>query len=563
MHREHPYPTTPWRYLWFLIRHQLSRVILGAVLGTAWMVGLTLPPLILSRAIDDGIRTGEFAKVWMWAGILLVVGLTIALLAILRHRTMTRVRLEAALQTIELTTRKSVQLGSSLGKLATTGEVATIGVGDAWTMARSLTATGPGVGAVVAYLVIAIALLRISPLLAGIIVLGMPLLMLSLGPLLNHFRARGGTYREAQGRMSGRVVDMVSGLHVLNTLGGKDLLAERWEADSDDVRRAGYRVAATESWIRGIAVGLPALFLATIVWVSARLAVQGELTIGDLVAVYGFVAVTVVPIASFIESAVDINRALVSARRTVDFLRSEAPPRGTEEVRDSAGPLIDPATDVCLRQGEFAVIATDDRVQATGILHRLAGLEPSDARWGAQRVADIDPTLLRRAVLLLDDGAFLFGGTLHDAVFSGTAPSEPHRESTTLASGMDDILRGADRGWDSELRPRGANLSGGQRQRVRLARALARDPKVMLALDPLSAVDAITEGQVAQRMYDRRRGATTLIASNSSAVLALADVVIFVDEGRVAASGSHDDLTRANPRYRSLVSRGSWGEEGE
>lgn len=563
MGRDNLYPASPWRYLWWLIRSQLGRVLLGALLGSTWMVGLTVPPLILSFAIDDGLRRGSGARIWLWAGILLLVGVGVAVLAILRHRTMTKVRIYSAQQTIRAAADQAIRLGTSLQRTTVAGEIATIGVGDAWTMAQSLTATGPGVGAVVAYIVIALELLRISPLLAVIILIGMPVLLLLLGPLLNRFRTHGAEYRSAQGALSGRVIDIVSGLRVLNTLGGKSLFADRWEAESDAVRRTGYRLAATESWIRGISVGLPALFLAVIVWITARLTAQGDISVGDFVAVYGYVAVIVVPVSSLMESAIDINRALVSAKRTVDFLAIEPETHGEEPVHDATATLFDPESGLRVGHGEFAAVAAADRLEAMGIIERLAGIEPSGACWGGQRLADIEPALLRRSVLALNDSDFLFAGPLHEVVFTNGNDTGFAREQIAFASGLDEMLRGLEEGWDTEITLRGANLSGGQRQRLRLARALAADPHVLLALDPLSAVDAITESQVVERVREARRGSTTLIFSNSSTVLGMADVVHLVEEGRVVASGTHENLAASNERYRVLVSRGAWDEDEE
>lgn len=550
------YPETPWRYLWWLVRSQRRRVLLGALLGTTWMVGLTIPPLLLSLAIDEGLRHRSSAAVWLWAGVLLAVGLAVAVLAILRHRTMTRIRIEAGLQTIEATAAQSVRLGASLQRKATAGEIATIGDGDAAAMGMSLTVTGPGVGAVVAYVVIGFALSRISPLLAVIILVGMPLLLLFLGPLLNRSRTRGNDYREAQGVLSNRIVDVISGLRVLNTLGGKSHFAKRSDEDATTVQTAGYRLAATASWIQAISVGLPALFLATVVWIAARLAAAGDMSIGELVAVYGYVAVTVVPISAFIEGAVDINRALVSARRAVDFLSIPPAPSGDEDVRDAGAPLSDPTSGVRVLPGQFAAMASADRGDAIAILDRLGGLNTSDERWGDQRLEKIETGVLRRRVLVLDDDAFVFGEPLQEAVFAGRPSGPSERQEVALASGIDEMVRGLELGWDTELVLRGTNLSGGQRQRVRLARALSVDPDVLLAMDPLSAVDAVTESEVAGRVFEARRGRTTLVATSSAAILGLADVVHFVDEGRVVASGTHTELAAGNDRYRALVSRG-------
>lgn len=543
MGRSDSYLNGPWRYLWWLVRGQSTRVMWGAVLGTTWMVGLTVPPLLLSFAIDDGLRRGVDGKILLWAGILLAVGLAIAALAILRHRTMTKVRIYSAQQTIRAAAEQSIRLGSSLQRQTGAGEVAAIGVGDAWTMARSLTVTGPGVGAVVAYIVIAIALMRISPLLAVVILVGVPALMLMLGPLLNRFRQHGTAHRIATGELSGRVEDIISGLRVLNTLGGKSLFAERWEIESDRVRRTGNRLATTESWIRGISVGLPALFLAIVMWIIARMTAQGDMSVGDFVAVFGYVAVVAVPVSAFIEGAIDINRALISAQRTIDYLSIPRQLPGQQPVLDPTADLFDPESGLLLRHGQFVVATASDRTQAKAIIERLSGLEPSDARWGQQFLVEVDSEQLRRAILPLDDGDYLFAGRIDEVIFTQGVADDEQRARIAFASGIDEILRGFDDGWKTPIGERANELSGGQRQRIRLARALAADPAVLLALDPLSAVDAITETQVIERMRDLRRERTTLIFSDSATLLGAADVVHLIDHGRVVMSGTHAELS--------------------
>ena len=110
-------------------------------------------------------------------------------------------------------------------------------------------------------------------------------------------------------------------------------------------------------------------------------------------------------------------------------------------------------------------------------------------------------------------------------------------------------------GLAGEVTERGRSLSGGQRQRLALARAVLRDPDVLVLVEPTSAVDAHTEARIARRLRPARAGRTTLLTSASPLVLAAAEEVHWLRGGRVAAVGRHEDLLRTEPAYRRFVTR--------
>src|SRR6185312_8213724 len=244
-----------------------------------------------------------------------------AYVAIMRHRTLTKVRMDAAFRTLTAVVDQSTKLGASLGGRVSAGEVATIGIGDVWTIGTSLTIVGPGFGGVIAYLVVAGLLLAISPVLALIVLLGAPVIAVLVGPPLGRLREAGSEYREHQAQLTSRLVDLVQGLRVLNGIGGKDLFAARYREKSRRLVEEGYRVGAVSSWIPTLGSGLPLLFLAVVTWLAARMAAEGSISVGDLVAVYGYAAVLVVPVAELIEDGSNIARALVSARRVIALLK--------------------------------------------------------------------------------------------------------------------------------------------------------------------------------------------------------------------------------------------------
>ena len=242
-HTELP-PRGPWSFLAWLVLQRRRRVALGAALGSAWTVGLVLPPYLLSRAVD-GLTAGHRDAVIWWSVALVLTGAALAGLGIWRHRTMTQVRMDAAFRTVSAVTDQALRLGATLNRRTRAGEVVAIRIGDVWTIGRSLTVTGPGVAAVLAYVVIAAALLQVSALLAVVVLAGVPFLALILGPALGRLQNVGASYRSQQGVLTGRIVDIIGGLSVLNGLGGKEIYAGRFRQSRRSCNGRAIRSAAS------------------------------------------------------------------------------------------------------------------------------------------------------------------------------------------------------------------------------------------------------------------------------------------------------------------------------
>ena len=490
-----------------------------------------------------------------WSAALVVTGAVLAWLGIWRHRTMTQVRMDAAYRTVSAVTAQAVRLGATLDRRSRTGEVVAIGIGDVWTIGRSLTVTGPGVGAALAYVVIAVLLFQVSAPLAVVVLCGVLVLALILGPALGWLQNLGAAYRSRQGAMTGRIVDIIGGLTVLNGLGGKEIYAGRFRQESQELQRQGYRVGRVTSLIQAVGLGMPTLFMAVVVWLAARLAVEGTISVGELVAVFGYAAVLVVPVSSFIEGAVDISRALVSGRRVTDFLSLQRDDDTRTATVPTDGDIIDSVSGLAVPAGKFTVIATARQADAVAVVDRLGGFRPG-ATWDGRPVVEMDPMALRRHLLIADNDAALFAGTLAEVVAGRHDVNESEvLQALHIASG-DDLVHAQPDGLASRIDSGGGNLSGGQRQRVRLARAILSQPTVLLAVDPTSAVDAATEASIVKQLVRARQGRTTAVTSTSALMLAEADQVHLLATDRLVASGTHASLLRDEPAYAALVFRG-------
>jgi ABC-type multidrug transport system fused ATPase/permease subunit len=540
----------PARYLWWLAMRLKGRVALGAMFGSLWFASLAFTPYLLSQAIDRGLGPRRLAALLGWTAAVFVVGTASAALGIMRHRSMTKLRLAAALHTADAVMTHATRLGAALPRRVTAGEVVTIGIADVWTIGRAMNVGGVGVASVVAYAVVAILLFRTSPLLAFVVLAGVPVLAVVVGPLLRRMQTAGARYRERQGALAARLVDVLGGLRILNGLGGKETHLQRYRRESARLRDEGYHVGAAASWIGALGAGLPGVFLAVVVWLAARLAAEGELTVGELVAVYGYTAMLVIPVNIMIFCGFDLTHGLVSARRVVEFLRLPE-----EDPSGAAGPTVpaalhDPVSGVRAEPGRMTALAGVRPADAAAVIERLGRYAPSDATWGGVRLDAVAQPEVRARVLVAHHDADLFAGPLRQVVAGRDEPADDRVARALDAAVAHDV---GDPGHHVEWG--GRNLSGGQRQRLRLARAVHADPEMLLAVEPTSAVDAHTEAAIAERLKKARAGRGTVVATTSPVLLDRADVVHYLVDGRVAATGTHRELLAAESGYRVLVTR--------
>ncbi|MFC7534111.1 ABC transporter transmembrane domain-containing protein [Actinoplanes sp. GCM10030250] len=524
---------------------------LGATFGSLWFVSMAVTPYLISQAIDQGLRPRSVPALLAWSAAVLVVGFATAGLGMMRHRNMTKLRLEAALITADVVMSHATRLGAALPRRVTTGEVVTIGISDVWTIGRAMNVGGVGVAALLACTVIAILLYRTTPVLAAVVLVGVPVLALVVGPLLGRTQRAGSRYRERQGVLNSRLVDILGGLRILNGLGGKEAHLERYERESAEVREQGYRVGNPSSWIGALGDGLPVVFLAVVIWLAARLAAAGELTVGELVGVYGYTAMLVIPVSVFIFCGFDLTHGLVAARRVTAFLRLPVADPSGAHAPGGPSVLIDPVSGVVAEPGRLTALAGARPADAAEVLDRLGRYGATTATWDGRRLDGIAQAEVRDRILVADNDADLFAGTLREVVAGRHTPDDDRVRRAIATAVAHDVAADLDRPveWG------GRNLSGGQRQRLRLARAVYADPETLLAVEPTSAVDAHTEAAIAERLTTARSGRGTVLATTSPVLLDRADQVHYLVAGRVAASGTHRDLLAAEPGYRDLVTR--------
>jgi ABC-type multidrug transport system fused ATPase/permease subunit len=523
------------------------------------MVGLTIRPYLISRAVDDGLRAHNVRALLLWVAAIVVAGVGLAWLGIMRHRTMTFVREDATARSAAVVLRHLARIGAVLPRKLAAGEVATVTGSDIGHVSHVLTLTGPGVGAVIAYLVVAVVLWSVSPLLALVVLVGVPAVAVVIGPLLHRLERAESVYRHQQGILTTRAGDIVAGLRVLAGVGGRGLFARRYSTRSQDLLTEGYRVGSVSSWIEAQMVAIPGLFLAAVVWLAARMAANGDITIGQMVGVYGYVAILVVPVWFLIGGGYDLIRGRVAARRIISLLNMKpdiAGGPGLMPAPDRPADLHDPTTGLTVRAGRLIAVAADDPSEAIALADRLGRFIASDVTWGGVPLAGVALDEVRTRILVADHDSYLFGGTVREILGIRDDVDDAEIWAALRVASAEDIVDALPEGLATPIGNRARTLSGGERQRVRLARALLAAPEVLILIDPSSAVDAHTEARIAQRLREARAGRTTVLVSTSPLLLGCADTVAHL-RGRIVAIGTHADMLEGNLDYRALVFRHS------
>lgn len=503
-------------------------VVAAAVSGVAWMLPGALVPLVVGAAVDRGVATGDLGVVATAAAA--VVGLGLVQMAahaaqdLLAHG----LWIHGASAMQRTVVGHAVGLGAALGPQAPGGEVAAVPANDINRVGNLMENLGRVVGAVVVAVVVGVVLLGRSPLLGTVALVGVPLAVAGIGPLLGSLQRRQDTQRERMTAVTAQVGDIVAGLRILRGIGGEARFLARFRDATERVRRAGVEVARSDSWLAGAEVVLPGLVLVTIMWLGARLAVAGELPVGELLAFYGVSAFLVVPVTTLTETASAFAGARSAARRACRLLALRPlldDPATPSPLPDGPLDLADAATGVRARAGALTVV---DAAAADGDLlarwARVAAAPPERAATlGGVDIADVGGAAVRARVVLAHHEDLWFSGPLRAELLVHGGVSVT---GALAAAAATEIVDGLPDGLDEHLGERGREVSGGQRQRLALARALLTDAEVLLLEEPTSAVDAHTEASIAAGVADLRRGRTTVVVTRSPLWHGVADAVV-------------------------------------
>lgn len=545
---------------------QLRPLALASVLTAGHQAAEALVPVVIGVVIDRAIDDGGGGTLIRWLIVLAVVFAVLSYSFRFGARAGERAAELAAHEARLALTRRVLAPhgGAETGRLP--GTLASIATGDAERVGTLNRVLPYGLAALAGLTVTAVVLLNISVPLGLLVLLGAPPLLWVAHLLGQPLERRSGAERERAAHAVGIATDLVAGLRVLKGLGAEAVAVDRYRRTSRDARTATIRAAWAQAWHDGGMLALNGLFLVLVALVGGRLAADGRITVGELIAAVGLAQYLLGPLALFSWVNGEFAQARASAARIAAVLaappavkegtdRAAQPVRGRLRLRGvNHGDLHD--VDLDVPAGQFLGVVTPDPATASALLDCLG--RAADPASGVVELDGVDLSTMdivdaRTAILVAAHDADLFEGRLLDNVTAATPDAAGDRVAAAMAAaGADEVAGALPQGAETVLTERGRSLSGGQRQRVALARALAVDATVLVLHDPTTAVDAVTEAAVAQGLRRLRDGRTTIVVTTSPTLLAVADRVVVLTDGTVTADGTHRSLSD-DPAYRSAV----------
>jgi len=568
---DHPNPAVA--VIGWLFRSQWRMLLTSTLVSFAFLGCQQFVPYVVGRAVDEGLVADDRAALYWWSAALAVcIGIaTITGVASFVYMMYTAMDSDFRVQRRLVDT--VVAVGSRLKSRADAGELVSISAADSHALSSLSMMFGRLASSVLAFALALWILAGISwwfVLAAGV---GVPAMFACLRPLFLRLEVRGRELRQRIGEQTGIGTDAVAGLRVLRGIGGEAHFIDRYKTASQASRAAGVRVRRTVAVLELARLALPGTLLTLVLWMGAEMALNGTVTAGEFVALFGYLIALTRPLGYAIQGVDAFTKAIVAAGRFQKLQAEHPEPEPEDGIPWPAGEALhDPVSGAVVEPGLTTGIATVGGLGATELLDRLGGYgEPArPARIGATPLDAFATSEVRRRIHLMEARAQLFSGRLRDQLDVDGERTDAdimralHTASAVDIVGVDPSLIESDDvpedGYDLDTLAgeRGRNFSGGERQRLILARALLADPEILVLDDPASACDAQTEARIAERLARHRKGRTTAIVTNSPQLLAVCDRVVFIstdpDTPPAASAGTHTELLRQSA-YREAVSR--------
>lgn len=421
-----------------------------------------------------------------------------------------------------------------------------------------------------------------NPALALLSMIPLALLTIAIRLIMPRMYKHSRAVQEQMSAISTHAQENFSGVRVVKAFHREQHEIDGFHELNGEYVRANLRLA----WSRGLVNGVINVFagvgVALVLWFGGRDIINGNLTLGQFIAFNQYQLMLIWPMIAMGWVLSLLQRGVASMERINEILSIEPairdessgtsePIRGEIEFRGFSfaygdTPLLQ-NIDLSIPAGHtVAIVGRTGSGKSTLVsaLPRLLEVPRHRVFVDGREIHEIPLEQLRASIGMVPQDTFLFSDTVRNNIAFGRpdATDAEIREAAKIA-GIDETIDELPNGYEQMIGERGVNLSGGQKQRLAIARALVKDPAVLILDDCLSAVDTETEERILSGLRPKMRGRTCIVVAHRVSTIKDADHIVVIDEGTIAEEGSHDELVAANGIYAEIERRQKLEDELE
>ena len=556
-----------------------KKYIINTILSPVVMIGEVVMevviPFIMAKIIDVGIAGKDLPFVAKYGGIMIglaVISLTCGVLGT-RFSTFAaqgfaytrRTRLYKKIQSFSFANIDHFSTASLVTRLTTDINM----VQNVYRMLIHMCVRSPFMliaGTIMAF--------RMNSKLAVLFLIAVPIIVISVISISNLAHPRFRIMMKKFDGMNSAIQENLIGIRIVKAYVRGEFEEKKFRKAADEVRRAQVHAEKLIIFMMPIMQLVMYVSMIAVMWFGGRLVVGGHMLSGELISFFTYVTQVLSSIMFLGMVFVSLVMVQASNQRIVEVLDEvpeiENPASPVMEVRDGSVEFknvdfsYNKKQDNCILKNINLKIKSGQVVGVIGstgssktslvaLLPRLYDVLDGSVKIGGVDVRDYDITVLRDSVAMVLQKNVLFSGTIRDNLRWGNeAATDEQIVAACKAADADSFIASFPEGYDTMLGQGGVNVSGGQKQRLCIARALLKNPKILILDDSTSAVDTATEGRIRGALKELAPETTKIIIAQRISSVKEADMIVVLDEGTISAVGTHDELLKSNHIYREV-----------
>ncbi len=549
----------------------------GAFLSMLLVAAANLiSPQLIRRLIDDGIIAGNFSAILVAAAALLGIALVRGSFSFGQGYLSERASQGSAYDMRNAIYGKLQTLSFSFHDQAQTGQLMTRVTSDV-EMVRQFTGQGflQFLSSLCMFLGTAVILLTMNWRLALITLVTLPLIFISFAFMMRRAMPLFGTVQAQLGALNTILQENLAGVRVVKAFVREDYEADRYASANDNLFATNLKVVRIFSTAFSLIFFIASLGTVAVVWYGGDQVIGGELSLGGLGAFNTYLGLLLFPAFMLGMISAVVARAGASARRIFEVIDAESevvdrpgavplpPIKGRVALEDvsfryvgAERNVLDRAVFVAEPGQTVAIVGTTSAGKSTIIylITRFYDVTGGKVTVDGYDVRDVTISSLRRQIGIVLQDTLLFSGTIRENIAYGAPEAllDDIVRVAKLARAHDFILEQPE-GYNTRIGEGGVGLSGGQMQRIAIARALLLNPQILILDDSTSSVDAETEYQIQQSLTTLLGSRTTFIIAQRISTVRNADIILVLDNARIAAQGTHEELLETSALYGEIV----------